>query len=420
MKKKTPRTKYSIGSIKVNKTYAIDDTKIIHKNATFTVINIKDFKDNHWHPKTIYTIERILNISAIKKLLLKEPTEPQLKQLQEVCDRMNSGEVFTLEKTIPRMINGGVDTHFVRRLRLLSILNAGDTLLCYFIHSGKEFRGIHKKEKIDIVRGSNNPAFGHAGKFSPFSKKFIKYEGLSEEEMNSKIEKVCVTSGISQVVNGNNPHCRSFKGYEGMSEDEITLALREKNKTFSLSICIEKHGIIEGMKIWQDRQEKWQTTLNSKTIEAKIEMNLKKSAGFKNSMLNKSEGTIYYIRFYNEDTEFWKIGFTTKTIRERFNSESIKAINNLNYEVLYELKDTPINCYSKEQDLLSKFKAYRFRCNYNGFKTNEAFNENIITLSDMIEADINHTRTFRFRNIKFEFSDIQPQEQDASISKDWF
>lgn len=66
---------------------------------------------------------------------------------------------------------------------------------------------------------------------------------------------------------------------QGFSEAESQELVSKRQTTFSLEICIDKHGEEEGNKIWSDRQEKWINTLDSKSDEEKIEINRKKLSG---------------------------------------------------------------------------------------------------------------------------------------------
>jgi hypothetical protein len=52
------------------------------------------------------------------------------------------------------------------------------------------------------------------------------------------------------------------------------LKLKERQATFSLKKCISKYGEIEGLKIFEDRQKKWQKTLNDNND--KLELDKKK------------------------------------------------------------------------------------------------------------------------------------------------
>ena len=70
----------------------------------------------------------------------------------------------------------------------------------------------------------------------------------------------------------------------GYSIEDAIKKVSELQVMFSLEICIEKYGAELGKKIWQDRQNNWQATINSKTPEELL--NLNKS---KNSWKNLSE-----------------------------------------------------------------------------------------------------------------------------------
>lgn len=89
----------------------------------------------------------------------------------------------------------------------------------------------------------NNPAKGHGGKFSPYSKDFIKYQDLSEEQKEQEILKIAHQANKTKMDNDN---CAVTKEYYikhfGMSYEEAEKALSERQSTFSLDKCIEKYG----------------------------------------------------------------------------------------------------------------------------------------------------------------------------------
>jgi vacuolar-type H+-ATPase subunit H len=83
---------------------------------------------------------------------------------------------------------------------------------------------------------------------------------------------------------------------QGYSEEEAKIMLSERQSTFSLKKCIEKYGNEKGMEIFKDRQDKWQSTLKSKTEEEILEMNKKKGITL-DRMIEKygvSDGNIRY------------------------------------------------------------------------------------------------------------------------------
>jgi len=68
---------------------------------------------------------------------------------------------------------------------------------------------------------------------------------------------------------------------KGMNLTAAREALSERQATFSLKKCIERHGNEKGLEIFNARQKKWQKTLNDKTEEEKIEILQKKIRNFK-------------------------------------------------------------------------------------------------------------------------------------------
>jgi uncharacterized C2H2 Zn-finger protein len=102
----------------------------------------------------------------------------------------------------------------------------------------------------DKIKGEKNPAFNHGGKFSPLSKNFIYYDEDSKKEIIEKISN-------SNKNGGNNSTTLIYWINKGYTEYQAKEQLRKRQLTFSLEICIEKHGKDEGEKIWVQRQEKW-------------------------------------------------------------------------------------------------------------------------------------------------------------------
>jgi len=64
---------------------------------------------------------------------------------------------------------------------------------------------------------------------------------------------------------------------KGYNEKEAKQKLKERQSTFSLEKCIEKYGKEKGLEVFNERQEKWQETLNSKSQEEIDDMNRRKN-----------------------------------------------------------------------------------------------------------------------------------------------
>ena len=195
---------------------------------------------------------------------------------------------------------------------------------------------------------------------------------------------------------------------KGYSEEESKKLLSERQSTFSLEKCISKHGKDEGTKIFNQRQEKWLNTLNNKPQEEIDDINSRKAITLDNmikkygeeegrekyyswsdsknpGIINKNDilmpGKLYYIHFYNDELQFWKIGITNLTVENGRFAKNDVFFNkyNLNYKIIFEHEyNTYYECFEKEQFILRAFRKNRCTIDYNGFKTTEAFKINIL------------------------------------------
>lgn len=150
------------------------------------------------------------------------------------------------------------------------------------------------KSNSDKMKGENNPGFEHGGRLSSYSKKFVKYEGLSEEEKQKQIDEIADKSKQTRKEHPENRSTRiEFWLAQGFSEEEAREKLSERQRTFTLEKCIERHGEEAGTKIWKARQKKWQETLNSKDPDEIARINILKGKG--GSKISKAEYEIFEI-----------------------------------------------------------------------------------------------------------------------------
>jgi len=132
------------------------------------------------------------------------------------------------------------------------------------INSGKHMKEEkYKKMFSDMFKGDKNP--NHKSNTtederksrSPFSKDFIKYDGVKNvEEHISTFAKLAIKNRVSDTTIG-------YYINQGHDEEIAKIMLSNRQRTFSLEKCIEKFGDIEGIKIYNNRQIKWQNSLNS-------------------------------------------------------------------------------------------------------------------------------------------------------------
>ena len=118
---------------------------------------------------------------------------------------------------------------------------------------------IHRERLSKNSIGENNPM--HRSKttddfrktLSPFSPAFYKKKSpeLSEEECERLAkEKLASTKMVSHTQ-------ISYWTDKGFTSDESRDKISKLQVTFSLKICVEKFGLVEGTKKWIARQEKW-------------------------------------------------------------------------------------------------------------------------------------------------------------------
>lgn len=120
--------------------------------------------------------------------------------------------------------------------------------------------------KITGFTSENNPSKNQEakdGRNSPYSMNFREYDGLTDEEKIQKIKEIKEMCIKNKELRGNDTTKISYYTSRGYSEKEAKRLLSERQSTFSLKKCVGKYGEEEGRKIWQERQDKWQNTLNN-------------------------------------------------------------------------------------------------------------------------------------------------------------
>lgn len=117
-------------------------------------------------------------------------------------------------------------------------------------------------------------------------KEFWLFMGFSEEEALIKISDI--QKNISSIYVEKIKTCpENYKdikpnqiGYwlkKGYSKKEAREKVKERQTTFSLEKCIDKHGSELGLIIFNERQEKWQNSLNDKPQDVIDDINRRKS-----------------------------------------------------------------------------------------------------------------------------------------------
>jgi hypothetical protein len=121
---------------------------------------------------------------------------------------------------------------------------------------------LYTVEEADFERNSRRPIRkeywikkGHTDVES------IELAQQSKRANNKKGSKRSTTSPVRRITS---KRCLEYYTVRGYSKKEAEQLVSDGQIYFSKEICIEKYGEIEGLKIWQDRQDRWQETLKSK------------------------------------------------------------------------------------------------------------------------------------------------------------
>jgi hypothetical protein len=156
------------------------------------------------------------------------------------------------------------------------------------------------------------------------SKRCVEYwinNGYSEEDAKAEVSKHQKENWkhkgpLLSIQNTKHVDYWTAKGYSLIEAKEI---ISKAAATFSLETCKEKYGEELGFIKWQERQDKWQNTLKSKTEEELFDINQRKVSILSTQYLwDKSfdiPGKFYIIRL-NET--YTKIGITSKEIYQRY------------------------------------------------------------------------------------------------------
>lgn len=140
-----------------------------------------------------------------------------------------------------------------------------------------------------------------------------------------------------------NPKSLLYHTLRGVSEDDASRIISESQSTFSLDICVEKHGETEGRRIWEERQMKWQASLNGKSSSEKERIKREKRNTLEDCI--RRYGEIEGVKRYKKKidklrkypaTEMTKIDEMIRTYYDIFgqnilSKERIEKISDLQY-----------------------------------------------------------------------------------------
>lgn len=256
------------------------------------------------------------------------PVDIMTKYLKRVYDKLGKLERYqiwaTQFSTFHRIVThcrAFIDSDFDQffnvvlpwQLKHQKICNSKE--LCSLCHSTNDEYAAKAYHELMEVK---NPYYHHGGKFSPFSKNFVGYDGLSDGEKRDAAFK------RARENNDNIIHTTSIQYWlnKGYSEEDAKKKLSERQRTFTLEKCVAKYGDEEGRRIYEDRQKRWLNTLNDRYGDKWDELSSKKSP---------SSPTYFS---YESQALFWEIeaNRTNKEHKSRFALNGDSRNNELEFE----------------------------------------------------------------------------------------
>jgi hypothetical protein len=82
--------------------------------------------------------------------------------------------------------------------------------------------------------------------------------------------------------------------------------------------------------------------------------------GFKKLCIknNNGSGILYIIRCFNENESFYKVGITSRSIKERYKNKTLMPYN---YKIIQETSDLAANIFIFELELKKKLSNYKYK-----------------------------------------------------------
>ena len=348
------------------------DTRINIRNkktGELMTITMKEFHELQSRSKPAQINPEISRLSERFKEISKNLEEVSAKELTSSKNKILD-ELFTHFSRLKTFSDRAAKRAFAKSVAKTVVEHDSDKIICPFcsmsshamlshytrIHGFKSNReckaaGLEAYSKSNLKKlserskGENNPWFNHGGKLSPFSKGSVNYSKAVHEQAIQK-----------SMKNINNPFANTkLSTYIdlGYSEDEASTILSRRQETFSIRMCIERYGKDKGTKIFNDRQSKWQETLNSKSQEEIDDINRRKSTRINFhprflSIPDNTPGILYII----DVGDFVKIGVSSRSLCERYSQGIFDSHRNKVYHL------DALKCFSIESALKVKYRNF--------------------------------------------------------------
>lgn len=231
------------------------------------------------------------------------------------------------------------------------------------------------------------------GRKSIFSMNYEGYDGLTDEQKKEKIQDLLHNLAEAKKKKHNNPLTLDYYETRGFTKEEAKKMLAERQSAFSLEKCIEKYGENEGRKKFEERQKKWQDTLNSKPQEEKDRINSLKASVSKYICSYSKISQKLFCEIYDIiKNDFNEIYFATKKSNNCENSNA-----NFEYEVILDDKIHRffLDFYVKDNNKVIEFDGDYWHSEAKGNQLRDKAREN--TLKKLGFTKILHVKEHDYR-----------------------
>ena len=259
--------------------------------------------------------------------------------------------------------------------------------ITYIIKYG-EIEGKKKWDELVKLRNFNKSKEGLIQKYGKIEgkkrwnntikkRKFsISKEGLTLKHGIEKAEKICKSFSFNKndyiekygLKKWNDKLLKIITRREYFLEDAqcnydlADFLLSKRQSTFSKKKCIKKYGKRKGLKVWKERQEKWQHTLNSKPQEEKDRIN-KSKANTLNNFINRHGVHLGKIKYKKYIENKYDISNTSSAVSSAGNMFLQIIEDNLSINIKREVKIGKYRVDGVYKKIIFEFNGDYWHCN---------------------------------------------------------
>ena len=233
----------------------------------------------------IYLLRKVMKnleiIDIIKKYdLLLNCTEEKKESIYDIIKAMNVEDIVVSKTAISKFVSTLTRFPGVGRNKILYWTSRGHSLDVAKIYVSEYNKKCEKRvspfsiefwtdkgydiETATFMRNSRRPINFEYWVERGYSIEEAKIKAIENKSSNNKKGALASKSRTNIQFKNSSVRCVEYYLLRGFSEEDAKAKVSNIQSTFSLEKCIEKHGLEEGTRIWSERQEKWQETLNSK------------------------------------------------------------------------------------------------------------------------------------------------------------